>query len=128
MMESVVFEKIGNKSEGMPEGCYRLFGFAVNDYIADYGIDPKELEDEYLFAAVLNDYDVDDDLKRFIEILTSAYDVSIIIFDISDLDEDAFQKLRGYGEVNGFAELKDVYEDRIVFVSEESSKRRGGNK
>lgn len=119
-MNSIVFDKIGKRYDAKSQGGIRpLFGFAVDDYIEHYEIkDPSIIEDDYILGAVLDKGDITD---KFLDLIAAfiAYEenLSMIIFDINNITDDDIVKIKDYLEPLYFTELKDVYEDRIVFVS-----------
>jgi hypothetical protein len=118
-MNSIMFEKIGKRGDVKSQGGIRpLFGFAVSDYIEHYDIkDSSIIEGDYIFGAVLDKDDITDKLLDLIAAFI-AYEenLSMIIFDINNITDDDIVKLKDYLESLYFTELKDVYEDRIVFV------------
>ena len=115
-MNSIVFTKMAMHTSTLEEtsGIRGLFAFAVDDYRAAYNRSKEDVEEFTVFGAVLAPVDVTDDFFELIERLTDAHDdIKMLVFDISRLRDDEIAELRRFIEMD---ELKDVYEDRIVFA------------
>lgn len=121
-MDSIIFKKFGTCKE-LSEGCFPLFGFAVADYLAEQNLTTEDLEDlasDYIFGAVMEHGDLNEDFHAFMEKLLSDEDgvlVSMCVFDFGTFTDQDIEDLKFWFEnAAGWRELKDVYEDRIVFV------------
>ena len=116
-MEEVVYKKFGNTRE-ISEGVFSLFGFACADYMAVYNADPETMADCYIFGGIIRDIDINVDMFRFIKTLMKHdKNLAMIILDINGISDDNLDIIKE--ELDGafdFKELKDVYEDRIVFA------------
>lgn len=113
-MNSVVFSKmyISTREETSP--IRGLFAFAIDDYRDAYNRSKEDVEDFTIFGSVLEPGDVTDDFFELIERLTGAHDdIKMLVFGIDGLCDDEIAELRRFIEMD---ELKDVYEDRIVFA------------
>lgn len=116
-MTDIICRQFG-KSREMANGVFPLFGFAVADYIATYGTTYEDAENCVVFGAVLTGRLADYELL-LLEFVTNPAneELKLLVFEISDLTkeeiEDAFRNING---LNGFTELENVYENRIVFA------------
>ena len=119
-MNSIMLEKIGKSYDvnSAETGIYPLFGFAVSDYMGYYKItDPSIIEDDYILGAVLNKGDTTDSFFDLIEaFINYKENLSMIIFDITNITNEDLAKIKEHLESLYFKELEGVYEDRIVFV------------
>lgn len=116
-MYDIVCKPFGTCRE-LAEDQYPLFGFAVADYIADYGVTYEEAENCVVFGAVLaGQFTASDQL--LLELITNNEEVKLLVFDFSDpaLGQTEIQDIvRSCNSLNGFTELENVYENRIVFA------------
>lgn len=115
-MDSVIFKKMEMTSSD--NGIAPLFGFAVDEYIVKYGVSPDDIKDFYIFGAVLNSGDVNDDFFELMlnNIMQGGNGVCMLVFDINNLNDEEIRRLRGLEGPRGFEEIDDCYEDRIVFA------------
>lgn len=112
-MNSIVFSKMAMHTQTL-EGIRGLFAFAVDDYLAAYNRSKEDVEEFTIFGSVLEPGDVTDGFFELIERLTIEYDdIKMLVFDVNGLCDDEIAELRRFIEMN---ELKNVYEDRIVFA------------
>lgn len=114
-MNSVIVKTFKNCCE-VADGCYNLFGFAVEDYLSKYEKTREEVADEHIFGAVL---DSCDDLHNILNVakLLERAGVKMLIFDTTALDEEFIETLCEWiGGETEFEEMPDVYGDRVVFV------------
>lgn len=118
-MDGVVYKKFGNTRE-ICDGVFPLFGFACADYMAVYNADPETMADCYIFGAIIQDVDINTnvDLFRFIKTLMKHdKNLAMIVLDIDGISDDNLDTIKEELDGTfGFDELKDVYEDRIVFA------------
>lgn len=115
-MNSIIFTKMIMHTSTLEEtsGTRGLFAFAVDEYRAAYNRSKEDVEEFTIFCSVLEPGDVTDDFFELIERLTGTHDdIKMLIFDINGLCDDEIAELQRFIEM---AELKDVYEDRIVFA------------
>lgn len=121
-MDSIVFKKFGD-TKAIGEGRFPIFGFAVADYLAEQNLTHDDLEDmasDYIFGAVLEHGDIN---EGFYALMNKLLDdgagalVSMFVFDYGNTTTKDIEALTNFFEnTAGMRELKDVYEDRIVFV------------
>lgn len=117
LIDSVVMKKMA-KTAPYSEGSYPLFGFAVEDYKAECGLTDEDIKDKYVFGAVLCTGHVDEELFAFCRMLMGEPEVLLLVFDYNDTTKEEIELLKEHIEgINGFKELENVYEDRIVFAS-----------
>lgn len=113
-MNSIVFKKMYASTLEETSGIKGLFGFAIDDYRAAYNRSKEDVEEFTIFGSVLEPGDVSDGFFELIERLTGAHDdIKMLVFGIYELCDDEIAELRRFIEMD---ELKDVYEDRIVFA------------
>lgn len=116
-MYDIVCKPFGTCKE-LAEGQYPLFGFAVADYIADYGVTYEEAENCIVFGAVLAErFTVSD--RLLLELITNNEEVKLLVFDFSDPalgKEEIRVIIRSCSNLNDFTELENVYENRIAFA------------
>jgi hypothetical protein len=102
----------------MAEGFFPLFGFAVADYIATYGTTYEDAENCVVFGAVLTGRFARND-QLLLEFVTNPVneELKLLVFEVSDLTAEEIKDwVRNINGLNGFTELEDVYENRIVFA------------
>lgn len=95
-----------------------LFGFAVEEYMAKYGYTEEKLANEYGFGMVLNGYDVEEGIQKKLKDLSDDFGVLMFVFGFNGIRFADFKLLEAYLNELGYSELKDVYEDRVVFAKE----------
>lgn len=94
-----------------------LFGFAVEEYMAAYGYTKAQMDNEYGVGMILNGYDVEEEIYKKVK----AFDdlgVLMLVFGFDGVRFADFKLLEAYLNDLGYSELKDVYEDRVVFAKE----------
>ena len=104
-----------NSSEGPVKP---LFGFAVEDYMAKYGYTKEQLANEYGFGMILNGYDVEEGIQKKVKDLSDDFGILMFVFGFNGVRYTDFKLLETYLNDLGYSELKDVYEDRVVFAKE----------
>lgn len=116
-MDGVIYKKFGNTRE-ISDGIFPPFGFACANYMTVYNADPETMADCYIFGGIIRDIDVNVDLFRFIKTLMKHdKNLAMIILDINGVSDDNLDMIKEELDgAFGFDELKDVYEDRIVFA------------
>ena len=122
-MDSVIFKKMECLPKPINGGNYEslpIFGFAVDEYIVKYGVSLDDIKDFYIFGAVLNSGDINDDFFELMSniIMQGGNNVCMLVFDTNNLtvtEEASLKRLEGH---HGFEEIEDCYEDRIVFARE----------
>ena len=95
-----------------------LFGFAVEDYMAEYGYTKEQVANKYGFGMSLNGYDVEEGIQKKLKDLADDFGVLMFVFDFNGVRFADFKLLEDYLNDLGYFELKDVYEDRVVFAKE----------
>lgn len=116
-MTDIICRPFG-KAREMAEGVFPLFGFAVADYIAMYGTTYEDSENCVVFGAVLTGRFSDNE-QLLLEFVTNPAneELKLLVFDVNELtDEELEDVVRNVDGLNGFTELKNVYDDRIVFA------------
>lgn len=114
-MDSVVVKAFKDCHE-TAEGCYNLFGFAVEDYLYRYEKTPEEVADECVFGAVLNHGDDMENVLNTVKLIERS-GARMLVFDISTLEEEDLKTLRQRIDAETlFEEIPDVYGDRVVFA------------
>lgn len=93
-----------------------LFGFAVEEYMAAYGYTKGQMANEYGFGVILNGYDVEEGIKKKLKDLSDDFGVLMFVFGFAGVRFADFKLLEAYLNDLGYFELKDVYEDRVVFA------------
>ena len=93
-----------------------LFGFAVEEYMAAYGCTKEQMTNEYGFGMILNGYDVEEGIKKKLKDLSDDFGVLMFVFGFNGVRFADFKLLEAYLNDLGYFELKDVYEDRVVFA------------
>lgn len=117
-MDGVVYKKFGTAKE-ISDGLFPLFGFACADYLSKYNADKATMDDRYIFGGILeSDANVNADFFRFVKLLMkNDKDLVMVIIDIDAISDDSLNEImEELDGAFGFEELKDVYEDRIVFA------------
>lgn len=95
-----------------------LFGFAVEDYMAKYGYAEEQLANKYGFGMILNGYDVEEGIQKKLKDLSDDFGILMFVFGFNGIRFADFKLLEAYLNDLGYTELKDVYEDRVVFAKE----------
>lgn len=115
-MMDLVFRKLECTAEPK-DSVYPLFGFAINDYAAKYGMPSEALKDFWIFGAILDKSDDSYNFFAFMNSLREAGNIRLFVFDINYISNDFVDKLVQKFEADGiYEELKDCYEDRVVFA------------
>jgi len=97
------------------------FGFAIEDYKAEYNMTDDDIVNKNIFGFILEPSDSSDELaglikiidKRIIDMIIIDFHLLSITSPMMDCDdvENCFEE-----NMPDYVELKDVYEDRFVFV------------
>lgn len=95
-----------------------LFGFAIEDYMEKYGYTKAQLANEYGVGIILNGGDTEEGIKKEIKDLSDDFGVLMFVFGFDRVLYADFKTLETYLNGLGYSELKDVYEDRVVFAKE----------
>ena len=104
------------------DGFSPMFGFAAGEYLTKYDIEPGVVAGDnpfYVFGAILEPADNNDTTIEFIKnvIMAAGNNVAMVVFDIDNIELAAILKWQEALEgVNGFEEIHDCYEYRIVFA------------
>lgn len=114
-MNSVIVKTFKNCCE-VSEGCYNLFGFAVEQYLCKYEKTQEEVADEQVFGAVLDSCDDPYNVLNVAKLAERA-GVKMLVFDTTAVDEEFIEALCEWiGGETEFEELPEVYGDRVVFA------------
>ena len=114
-MTDIIVKRFGQAKE-ISAGMYPLFGFAVQDYMAKYNLKPEDVEKMYIWGAILEEEDECDEMLGTLDVLTISDNLVLFIFDINSISNEFVGRLRDlFEQYEQFEELKDCYEDRIVF-------------
>ena len=116
-MTDIICRPFG-KSHELADGVFPLFGFAVSDYIATYGTTCEDAENCAIFGAVLTGRFTDNE-QLLLEFITNPTneELKLLVFEVSDLTKEEIEDVvRNVNGLNGFTELENVYENRIVFA------------
>lgn len=118
-MMDLVFKKFEWTVEPK-DSIYPLFGFAIADYTAKYGVSSELLKDFWIFGAILDKSDNTDDFFRFMDSLRNAGNIRMFVFDINYISKEFIDKLiQQFIDGGAYDELENCYEDRVVFVLKE---------
>ncbi len=113
-MNSIVFKKMYVSNLEETSGIRGLFAFAIDDYRSEYNRSKEDVEEFTIFGSVLEPGDVTDHFFELIERLIGAHDdIKMLVFDVDRIRDDEIAELRRF---IGMDELKNVYENRIVFA------------
>jgi len=118
-MDGVIYKKFTTSED---DALYPLFGFACADYNAKFNVDPERMTDYYIFGVVIQEEDMDEELYphmfRFIKkLMKKDTELAMVVLGVKGVPDEFREKI--VEELDGafdFDELKDVYEDRIVFA------------
>lgn len=118
-MDGVIYKRFTTSED---DALYPLFGFACADYNAKFNVDPERMTYYYIFGAVIQEEDMDEELYphmfRFIKkLMKNDAELAMVVLGAKDVPDEFRKKIME--ELDGafsFDELKDVYEDRIVFA------------
>lgn len=107
------------------DGACDLFGFAVNEYMAKINKTKEEVCNHTITGFVVED-DTDYEITDMIALCFMA-SIDIIVIGFSKDISDNIKRVRDMVSDNNtlsrhYTEMKDIYENRIVFVN----KYRGG--
>ena len=104
--------KINFKEKDEVEGQRQMFAFAADDYRGNTGRTAKKA-----IGGILEETD---DAVSILEFISNAITNmgDLIIFDINHVSDKKVTEVRDLFRINqlGYSELKNVYEDRIVFA------------
>ena len=94
-----------------------LFSFAVGDYLYKYNYDIEEVKNHYIYGAILESGDINDEFFKLMDIIMSGGNgVAMVIFDINKISAADINQLLKLDNTHGFEEMRDCYEDRVVFA------------
>ena len=93
-----------------------LFGFAVEEYMAAYGRTEEQLANSYGFGMILNGYDLKEGLLKKLKDLSDDFDILMFVFGFNGTLYADIKRMEAYLNDLGYFELKDVYDDRMVFA------------
>lgn len=115
-MVDIIIKKMTDTVEN-EKGCISpLFGFAVNDYKAEYDLSNNDLIGKKIFGGILNKDDQNKDIMNILNVVIEAnYDM--IIIDHNEATDSQKKTINYFFDNNDdYVELKDTYQDRFVFV------------
>lgn len=118
-MDGVIYKKFVISEDDV---LYPLFGFACADYNTKYNADPTQMKNYYIFGAAIQEEDMDEGLHphmfRFIKkLMKKDTELAMVVLGTKDVPDEFREKImEELDGAFGFDELKDVYEDRIVFA------------
>ena len=118
-MDGVIYKKFVISED---DTFYPLFGFACNDYNTKFNVDPERMTDYYIFGAVIQEEDMDEELyphmfRLIKKLMKKDTELAMVVIGVKDVPNEFREKImEELDGAFGFNELKDVYEDRIVFA------------
>jgi hypothetical protein len=118
-MDGVIYKKFVISED---DDLYPLFGFACADYNTKYNADPALMQNYYIFGAVIQEEDMHEELYphmfRFIKkLMKKDTELAMVVLGSNSISDEFHEKImEELDGAFGFEELKDVYEDRIVFA------------
>lgn len=117
-MEYVICRKFNVHKEATSDpGAQPLFGFAVMDYIYKYDLKPEDTADFMVFGSFISLHLSNDEIET-IKLITSNPNFKVLAFCFHRTPTASEIKnfIELFNGINGFTELEDVYENRIVFA------------
>lgn len=118
-MDGVIYKKFGISED---DTFYPLFGFACAAYNMKYNADLTQMENYYIFGGVIQEEDMDEELyphmfRLIKKLMKKDTELAMVVLGVNGVS-DEFRKniMEELDGAFGFEELKDVYEDRIVFA------------
>lgn len=118
-MDGVIYKKFAISED---DTFYPLFGFACADYNMKYNADPTQMQNYYIFGAVIQEEDMDEEVHphmfRLIKkLMKKDTELAMVVLGVKGVPNEFREKImEELDGAFGFEELKDVYEDRIVFA------------
>lgn len=118
-MDGVIYKKFTTSEDDV---FYPLFGFACANYNEKYDTDSTLMRNYYIFGGVIQDEDMDEEVYpqmfRFIKkLMKKDNELAMVVLGIKNVPDEFRKKImEELDGAFGFDELKDVYEDRIVFA------------
>lgn len=121
-MDGVIYKKFVTSED---DALYPLFGFACVDYNEKkHNVDPTQMRNYYIFGAVIQEEDMDEELcphmfRLIKKLMKKDTELAMVVLGVKDVPDEFREKImEELDGAFGFEELKDVYEDRIVFARE----------
>lgn len=118
-MDGVIYKKFVIPED---DALYPLFGFACAYYNAKFNVDPELMADYYIFGAAIQNEDMDEELcphmfRLIKKLMKKDTELAMVVLGVKDVPDEFREKImEELDGAFGFDELKDVYEDRIVFA------------
>lgn len=118
-MDGVIYKKFMVSED---DALYPLFGFACADYNAKYNINPEQMADYYIFGGVIQEEDMYEELyphmfRLIKKLMKKDSELAMVVLGVNGISDEFCKKIKEELDgAFGFDELKDVYEDRIVFA------------
>lgn len=118
-MDGVIYKKFAISED---DTFYPLFGFACAYYNMKYNADPTQMQNYYIFGAVIQDEDMDEELcphmfRLIKKLMKKDTELAMVVLGVKDVPDEFCEKIiEELDGAFGFDELTDVYEDRIVFA------------
>lgn len=118
-MDGVIYKKFAISED---DTFYPLFGFACANYNEKYDTDSTLMRNYYIFGAVIQEEDMDEELCPHMFLLIKKLmkkdnELAMVVLGVRDVPDEFREKImEELDGAFGFDELKDIYEDRIVFA------------
>lgn len=118
-MDGVIYKKFAISEDDV---LYQLFGFACADYNMKYNADPTQMQNYYIFGAVIQEEDMDEELcphmfRLIKKLMKNDTELAMVVLGVKDVPDEFREKImEELDGAFGYEELKGVYEDRIVFA------------
>lgn len=118
-MDGVIYKKFTASED---DALYPLFGFACVDYNEEYDTDSTQMRNYYIFGAVIQEEDMYEELyphmfRLIKKLMKKDTELAMVVLGVKDVPNEFLEKImEELDGAFGFEELKDVYEDRIVFT------------
>lgn len=118
-MDGVIYKKFAISED---DTFYPLFGFACAYYSMKYNADLTQMQNYYIFGAVIQEEDMDEELcphmfRLIKKLMKKNTELVMVILGVKDVPDEFRKKImEELDGAFGFDELKDAYEDRIVFA------------
>jgi len=118
-MDGVIYKKFTTSEDDV---LYPLFGFACADYNEKYNTDSTQMQNYYIFGGVIQEEDTDEELyphmfRLIKKLMKKDTELAMVVLGVKDVSNEFREKImEELDGAFGFDELKDVYEDRIVFA------------
>ena len=128
IMKHTFGDALGN---GTNTGIYRLFGFAVSDYLKKFNVTIDECKDKKIFGFIVDNFGNECDIKaeenstkRMLDLCLEANIDMIVVGFLDDIvDENYYDIISNWLYVNeeSYVELESCYEDRVVIIKKVES-------